>query len=155
MAGYDDGEALILGLVQGLTNYNTTNTTQGDWRVLDQGQDVRFAILKPGPHSSLDHTMDRVLDIYRTTIEVWAVFKVEESDAQNLINLEGYVNEIVDGLRPYNRLGDSGQTILKAMVAEVDEVEEHFNDQGGLEWLKQEVHVEWQEERTYTFQDAQ
>ena len=146
MAGYKAGEARILALVQGLTNFDTNNATIGDWTVLNQGKSDRYAVLKPGVFDNEYITMTTYRAFWETIIEVWQLWKVELSETVNLQNLETRVQEIIDGLQPYRLTNDSGGTVLHAEISRGDLVSEVFNQDGGMEWIMQEVSFEWSEE---------
>ena len=152
MAGYKAGEARILALVQGLTNFDTNNATIGDWTVLNQGKSDRYAVLKPGDHGEPErHTMTRYLFPWVTIIEVWQLWKIELSDEDNLQLLEDRVQEVIDGLQVYRKTNDSGNTVLDAEIGRIGLVTEVFNQDGGMEWLQQEVGFEWTEESAPAF----
>ena len=147
MAGYKAGEARILALIQGLDNFDDTNTTIGDWTVLNLGKSDRYAILKPGDHGEPErHTMNRYIFPWITIIEVWHRWDVGSSDAENLQALEDRVQAIIDGLQIYRKTNDSGNTVLDAEIERIGLVNEIFNQDGGMEWLQQEVSFEWSEE---------
>ena len=147
MAGYKAGEARILALVQGLTNFDTNNATIGDWTVLNQGKSERYAVLKPGDHPDPEYiTMTTYRAFWVTIIEVWQQWKIELSDTANLQLLEDRVQEIIDGLQPYRKTNDTGGTVLHAEIGRIDLVSETFNQDGGMEWIMQEVTFEWSEE---------
>ena len=146
MAGYKAGEARILALVQGLTNFDTNNATIGDWTVLNLGKSERYAVLKPGVFSNEYITMITYRAFWETLIEVWQLWKIELSDQANLQLLEDRVQEVVDGLQTYRLTNDSGGTVLHAEINRGDLVAEVFNQDGGMEWIMQEVSFEWSEE---------
>lgn len=152
MAGYKAGEARILALIQGLSTFNDDNATIGDWTVLNLGKSDRYAILKPGDHGEPErHTMTRYLFPWITIIEVWHRWDVNSSDAVNLQALEDRVQAIINRLQPYRKTNDSGNTVLDAKIERLGLVNEIFNQDGGMEWLQQEVAFGWDEESAPAF----
>jgi len=154
MSGYADGDTKILTVIRGHANYSTANTASADWRILDSGNDVRYAITKPAPAERVKHTMATTLDIFTTVVEMWAFMKSEQSDEGNASDLYGEAKAIADRIETFNRLGDTADTILLARVKGIAEPQEMFNSDGALQWLMQEISVEWQEERTPVYQDV-
>lgn len=151
MAGYKAGEARILALVQGLTNFDANNATIGDWTVLNLGKSERYAVLKPGVFDNEYITMITYRAFWETLIEVWQLWKIELSDTANLQLLEDRVQEIIDGLQIYRKTNDSGGTVLHAEISRGDFVTEVLNQDGGMEWIMQEVSFEWSEEIAPSF----
>ena len=146
MAGYKAGEARILALVQGLTNFDTNNATIGDWTVLNQGKSDRYAVLKPGVFDNEYITMTTYRAFWETIIEVWHRWDIGSSDAENLQALEDRVQAIINRLQPYRLTNDDGGTVLHAEISRGDLLSETLNQDGGMEWLMQEVSFEWSEE---------
>jgi len=148
MAGYKAGEARILVLVQALTNFSADTATIGDWMVLKSGKSTKgaYAVLKPGSFADEPMTMTTYRFDWETIIEVWHQWYNQLSDAENLQALEDRVQEIIDGLQKYRKTGDTGDTVLHSEVSKGDLANEIFNKEGGLEWIMQEVTLEWSEE---------
>ena len=148
MAGYKAGEARILVLVQALTKFSADTATIGDWMVLNSGKSTTgdYAVLKPGTFYNEMMTMTTYRAYWETVIEVWHQWYTKVSDAANLQALEDRVQEIIDGLQKYRKTGDTGDTVLHAEVSKGDLANEIFNKEGGLEWIMQEVTLEWSEE---------
>ena len=154
MAGYKEGEARILDLVQSLTHFNTTNSAIGDWTILNSGESDEYAILKPGEHGDPEYITMRTYRAYwKTVIEVWWFWNIGESDTDNLQFLEDRAQEVIDGLQPYRKTNDSGGTVLHAEIGPIGPVNEIKNQDGGMEWLMQEVTFGWDEEISVTFEE--
>lgn len=151
MAGYKAGEARILVLVQALTSYDEDNATISDWMVLNSGKSKTYAILKPGTFDNEMMTMTTYRADWETVIEVWQSWNIRDSDTVNLQALEDKVQEIIDGLQIYRKTGDTGGTVLHAQISRGDLVNEIFNQDGGLQWIMQEVTLEWSEEIAPSF----
>ena len=148
---YPAGEIRILALVQGLTQFNANNTSRADWQILYNGKSRWYAILKPGEAVPELVTMTRYHYHYITIIEVWNFFDPKGSETENVNVLETRVQEIKDGLEPYRKTNDAGGTVIHAEIGSLPLPQEIMNQDGGLEWLMQEVLYEWTEETAPTF----
>ena len=148
---YPAGEIRILALIQGLTEFNADNTSRADWQILYGGDSRWYAILKPGEATRELMTMTRYHHFYTTIIEVWNFFDPKGSETENVNVLETRVQEIIDGLLPYRKTNDSGNTVIHAEIGTTPLPQEIMNQDGGLEWLMQEVNLEWIEEAAPVF----
>ena len=148
---YPAGEIRILALIQGLTKFNTDNTSRADWQILYSGDSRWYAIIKPGDAVPELVTMNRYHYHYTTIIEVWNFFDPKGSETENVNTLETRVQEIKDGLAPYRKTNDTGDTVIHAEIGTMPLPQEIMNQDGGLEWLMQEVTLEWTEEQAPTF----
>jgi len=143
---YNTGEALILTQVQGATNFDSTNTSRANWKLLNQGIDDHYAILRPGAFSTEFISYSSYHANYRTVIEVWQRY-ADESTTHTA--LYGYVSEAMLAVIDTPLLGDAGGTIIDSSVTGSDlPPQEMWTDGGGPAWLKWEINVDWIEEKS-------
>lgn len=144
--GYNTGEGLILTQVQGATSFNSTNTARGNWKILNQGKSDHYAILRPGAFFVEWISPTHYVANYRTVVEIWQRYTVETTTHTNLY---GYMAEALEAVIDTPRLGDSGGTILDSSVTGSEEPpQEMWTESGGPVWLKWEINVDWQEEKS-------
>ena len=143
---YSDGEALLLTVVQAMTGFDSTNTSRGNWLILNQGASDHYAILRPGPfvNNPLTPTMQEVT--WTTVIEIWQQYT---DDGTTQTNLYGHVGNMLD-IRKYKNFSDSA-TVANAVLIGGDAPEEMWNNSGGPQWLRWQMTVEWKEQECISY----
>lgn len=139
---YPEGEALILAQLQNVSGFNTSNTSRGDWGILNSGSSRSYGLLKPGTFTRTQGAVNMNISIFTTIIQVWERYK---DDGTTLINLESNIKAIIKYFDKYRKTADATGTIVNVLIAEGREVEEMWTKDGGLSWLKQDLIVQWQE----------
>lgn len=147
---YPDGEALILTQLQNVSGFSSTNTSRGDWVILNSGKSAFYGILKPGIFSRSQGAISMNISTFNTIIQVWQRYK---DDGTTLTDLENHVENIINRFDAYRKVNDTTGTIVDAFVSEGREVEEMWTKDGGLSWLKQDVIVQWQEHDNVTYSE--
>ena len=144
---YATGQSLILTRVQACDVFDTTNTSECDWKVLNSGKSNTYAILRPGAFKRewLSATMYRMN--YTTVIEVWQRYTVEGTSYTNLYT---GVNALM-AMESYHRMGDTTNAIEDFTIEGSDDPEEMWTKQGGVMWLRWKMRVRWYEETTVTY----
>jgi hypothetical protein len=140
--GYSDGEALILTQVQACNNFDSTNTSRANWKLLNQGKDDHYAILRPGPFDIEWIAFDTYRANWVTVIEVWQRYK---DDTDTHTSLYDRVEDLFDILG-VPLLGDTTGTIQDSTISVQDEPEEMWMDGGGPAWLRWKINILWREE---------
>lgn len=146
MSGYGDIEALWLARIRAMSGYDTSNTSRGNWGVLNAGKAPRYVILKPGEHQREMIAFNTRQETWQTVIEVWQRYK---DDGDSLTDLETAVNAIVDAIDQYPRLGDTGGTVRLGEITAVREVIQSPAD--GPAWLMAALVGVTHEEKTISY----
>ena len=146
MSGYKDGEALWLTRVRAVSGFDTSNTSRGNWTILNNGAADIYAILKPGEWNREMIGFNRRLNVYQTIIQVWQKYR---EDGTSMINLEDKINDILVSVDTYPQIGDSGNTVIDAQIIAVREVQQTPAD--APTWMYAELVGEWQEEIAITY----
>lgn len=139
---YPEGEALVLTQLQNVSGFSSTNTSRGDWGILNSGKAATYGIIKPGAFNRTQGAMSMNISTFDTVIQVWQRYK---DDGETLTTLEGHVKNILNRFDLYPQLADTTGTIVEAAIVEGREVEEMWTKDGGLNWLKQDLVARWQE----------
>ena len=147
---YPSGEALILTRLRAITGsvWTATNTSRGNWLMLNTGVSDHYAVLKMGAGTNDGMSFSATLRSYTTVIEVWQSY---QDDGSSYTNMLGYWEAILDMFDQYRKLGDTTGTVQDARCTRWDEIEERWTAGGGPRWLKQQFYIEWQEENTVTY----
>jgi len=80
---------------------------------------------------------------YRTIVQVWQRYK---DDGSTLTNLLGYVDNITTVIDATPKLGDTTSTIRDANATGYSDVFEMANNDGGIDWLRRDVFIDWTQE---------
>ena len=147
---YDSVEAGLLAVVRVLANYDTTNSSQGDHRILAQGV-TRAVVLNPGsiPERDIIAAPRRVSTVWEILINLMIPFKGEISTARS--NIRTYRQELIDHLDKYPTLnGVSG--VVHAFVAGGREPEQWQGE--SRSWWIQTLVMRVQENTTITIAEA-
>lgn len=147
---YPDGETLVLTQLQNVTGFNSSNTSRGDWGILNSGKAANYGIIKPGTFIREQGAMSMNISTFNTIIQVWQRYK---DDGTTLTTMEGHVKNILNRFDKYRKLADTTGTIVDAFIVEGREVEEMWTRDGGLSWLKQDLIVRWQEHDDVTYSE--
>ena len=143
---YSDGEALLLTVVQAMTGFDSTNTSRGNWLVLNKGKSDHYAILRPGPFRLDWSTISNHLIQWETVVEVWQRYV---DDATTKTNLYARVADILP-IMSYPNMGDSS-VVEDSTFEGGEEPQEMWGRSGGPEWLKWEMRIKWYERTAVTF----
>ena len=145
---YAAGEALALTALQSVTGFSSTNTSRGKWGLLNSGLSDHYGVLKPGEFERSQGSMSMNISTFRTVIQIWQRYK---DDGDSLTSLEAHVDNVLTYFDTKRKLGDGTGTIVDAFIAEAREVQEMWNKDGALFWLKQDVILTWQEHDVVTY----
>ena len=144
--GYSDGEALILTAIRAHANFDSNNTRRANWKILDSGNKAYYAIIKPSedPAAVEFITPTVYVTAWHTVVEVWYRY---EDDATTQTNLYSKVNDIIGQMQTYKDLNTSSDDIQNAEVVGITPpMEQYGKKRNSLDWLKQEVIIEWLEQ---------
>lgn len=149
---YAQGEALILTQIQATANFDSNNTSQKNWKILNRGKARSYCILRAGAFSVAFFGMGGARETtYNTIAEVWTRYKDETSTNAAL---EARVEEIRARIDAYRLLQDSTSKVRDAVVRSGGEPLEMWTRGGnGPSWLKQELIIEWIEEEAIALQE--
>lgn len=153
---YSAGEALVLSTLRLHANYDTDNTSRGDWEILSSGRNSYYVILRPGPFTISTQGISGVGSgsgntreaMWLTQLMIYQLYGAEQATNAST-NLQDRADEIIAHLDKYRRMGDATNTIPKARITSGSEIE-LVNQQGSL-WARWIVNVEWKEERPVTY----
>ena len=148
MGNYAAGEALVLTQLQAVTGFSSINTSRGKWGILNSGQAAFYAIIKPGAFTREQAAMSANIATYQTIIQVWQRYK---DDGDTLTDLEANVDLIIARFDQYRKLADTTSTLLDAILTNGGQVEEMWNQSGGLSWLKQDLIITWLDYDSVTY----
>lgn len=140
---YSAGETLILTKVRTCAGFTSSNTSQANWKLLNQGKAKFYAILHIGPFVSKWITPKVHRDTYTTVIELWQRYKDDSTSTTDL-----YTNfaALLTGLMPSKRMGDATGNVDDASVSGGDELEEMWTASGGPAWLRMKINIVWSED---------
>ena len=143
---YATGEGLLLTVVQAMTGFDSTSTSQADWSILNKGTSDHYAILRPGPfvNEPLTPTLNEIT--WTTVIEVWQQYT---DDGTTATNLYGHVDNMLN-IRKYKNFSNSA-VVANAILSGGDEPEEMWNSGGGPQWLRWKMNVTWKEQECITY----
>lgn len=144
---YSVVEALILTRLQGMTAFNSGNSSRGKWGMLNSGRADQYAILRPGARVRDKISTLTVRDTYQTVIELWQRYK---DDGETMTDLETLVDNVTAEIDKYRRGGDTTNLISKMRVPEVREFLQ-IGPPDGPDWLRADVIVETVEHNDITY----
>lgn len=147
------GEALILTIIQAMTNFDADNTSREDWKIINSGKSALgcYAIIRPGPFENEWMGGPLYVAHWTTIVELWQRYQDDATTAQSLAARR---DEIIAAIMAKNKLGDTTGTIQNATVLRGDEPEEIWDVQRRkqvLTWLRSKIYVRWDEEATVIF----
>lgn len=150
---YPDGEALILTRLRSVTGFtgttaSTENTSRGKWGLRNSGNSDHYAILKPGEFTREQGAMGMNISYFRTVIQVWQRYK---DDGDTLTDLEGYVKAIINYFDQHRKISDGTNTIVEAFITGGSDVLQMQNRDGGIDWLRWDLYLDWQEHDVITY----
>jgi hypothetical protein len=145
---YATGETALLAVVRTCTGFSSTNTSQCNWKLLNQGKASEYVILRPGAFAIEWITMSAYVTRYTTVIELWERYK---DDSTTYTNLYANIAALMTGIQPERLLNTAG--IQDSTVSGASAPQEMWKKGGGPQWLKWELTVSWQEETIITFTD--
>ena len=146
--GYSEGEALILTRVIACNNFDSTNTSRGNWKILNQGKSNHYAILRPGAFDVEFDTICTYHVNWNTVIEVWQRYV---DDATTRTELYARVADLFP-IMAYPKLADTTGNVLEwSVVSGGEEPEEMWTASGGPAWLRWKITLSWKEEGDITY----
>ena len=145
---YVNGETLILTVLQGVTGFSASNTSRGKWGILNSGRDNNYGIVKPGTFEREQSAMSANDTTYQTIIQIWQRYK---DDGTTLIDLEVLADRVIARFDVRRKGLDASGLIADMFISSGREVEEMWNKNGGLSWLKQDLIVTWLETNIITY----
>jgi hypothetical protein len=149
---YSSGEALALTRIRACTGFDTTNTSRSDWKILNGGKSDHYAVLHLGAFTQ-EWISPRVYKAnWQTVIEIWQRYKDETTTPSNLYT---HIANIMAGLAPYRKLGDTTNVIEDANTRSGGAIEEMWQRKNGAgpQWLKWDLLLEWSEEVTVNYSE--
>ena len=147
---YTEIEALTLTTLQTVTGFSSTNTSRGKWGVLNTGKSDHYAVLKPGTFERQQIAMTANETVFQVIIQVWQRYK---DDGDSMTNLEGRVKNILNAVDAKRKIGDTTGTVIESFINAGREMQEQWNKDGALVWLKQDLILEVQEHDTVTYSE--
>jgi len=145
---YPECEALVLTKLQSVTDFSSSNTSRGNWGILNSGLSDHYGILKPGAFEREQGAMAMNISNFQVIIQVWQQYV---DDGTSLTNLEGHVKNIMAYFDQWRRAGDTTGTIVDAFITGGREAQERWNKDGALVWLSQDLIVTLQEHDVITY----
>lgn len=147
---YKLGEAAILAKVQTCTGFDSTNTSQAKWRLLNSGRSDNYAILRPGEFSLEWLTPAMYQANWQTVIEVWQRYKDDGTTQEYLYDL---VENLLVGLQVWPNMG-LPNSVHDSSISGGDTPEEMWTAGGnGPAWLRWNVTVSWSEQDEITLSE--
>lgn len=145
---YSEIEALALTKLQSVTGFSSTNTSRGNWGILNSGLSDHYGVLKPGAFTRSQGAMNMNVSLFDVVIQVWQQYV---DDGSSLTNLEGYVKAVLNYFDKYPRLGDATNTVIDAFITAGRETQERWSKDGALVWLSQDLILTVQEHDEVTY----
>ena len=141
--GYITVQTALSGVIQKITDYDSTNVVDDDYRILSQGKVARAVVLRRGPSQHRKLTMGNphnVENIWTINAELFVAQAPTLEDLANQAVVEG--QKIVDEVRKWPNL-DNTSGVITVDIDIFDEPEE--GDFGGgrakSKWWRQIVEV--------------
>lgn len=145
---YSSGEALILTALRAHANYDSDNTSRGNWRVLNSGKAEYYAVLRMGPTTNAPNSMASALTTWTTQIMLYRRYL---DDGTTATNLQADVQTVIEHLEQYATLSDTNNTVVDAQITAVSEMQEISMFENGPVYLLSIIDMIWQEERQITY----
>jgi len=140
---YATGEAAILALIQTCSGFDTTNTSQSKWKMLNSGRASGYVILRPGKFTVKALSMGIKEYTWVTMIQVWERYK---NDGTAVASLISDIAAITATLEANRFLGLGSSVILRSRILEGSDILEMWTKGSGPQWLRQDITLEWAEE---------
>lgn len=146
---YSAGESALLTQVQAVSGFSASNTSRGNFGILNSGAAAVYAVLIPGPFRMEWDSPARAHWYWDTAVRVYQQYV---DDGTTLTNLEASAQGIINRVLQYPRLGlgMDQDTVIDASPMEGEETTEIWNKDGGISWLKLTLHVSWHEWQAVT-----
>lgn len=143
---YEAGEALWLARLRAMSQFNSDNTSRGNWGIRNSGKSGHYAILKPGTHTREMMSFNVRLNHYQTIIQLWQKYV---DDGPSAIDLQELTSATIAYIDTWPRVGDATNTVQGAQIVEIREMQQIPAD--APSWLFVELVGMWDEEQTITF----
>lgn len=146
MTNYSDyaaGEALLLTQVRACSNFDTTNSSRGNFNIVNSGKSQWYCILFPGPYTRTQRAAGKNYEtVWTTDFEVW----VRQADYDTtLAYLVAREKEIIDRLDTQNKAGDTTGRVIDVFVQSGGEIEE-VTLRSGPVFIKRRSSIIWKEQ---------
>ena len=140
-------EAALSTLIQGLSDYDSDNVKQGDWRWMGAGK-TKGVTLTPGGFSQVDGTLrDMALVTWTIRVELYVAWDGEQNTT--VATLKTDRQSIIDRVNQYHKLdGTSG--VMNAIIRSAEPIEEFY---GNTNFWRQVLSCEVLETATFTRQE--
>ena len=137
---YATGEAAALALLRANANYDSDNTSRGNWRIVNEGG-VRWVVLRQG--AIKERERDTFTDIRTLWTTVIVVIRRFDSDQDTEQALQADVNTVLAIFDPKHKL-NAGNAIIDAMIVSSSDTEAIGEGNRPMFYVK-ELNLEWQE----------
>ena len=153
---YSNGEGTLLATLRVHSNYDSNNTSRGNWKVLNSGKAAFYVVLRPGPATFADESIGGGLGAVATRQAEWItqflVYQRYRDDSTDAVNLQARADEIIAHLDKY-RAGGSSTAMRDARVVGLGQMEEVRMGADGPLYLRWIINVRWHEERKVTYSE--
>lgn len=142
---YDTIEAALLTVLKGITGYDATNTSRGDWRILGAGK-LKAMVLVPAGFRQEDGSLRELTFIEWTAeIHLYAMFDGEEKTT--LTTLMAERQKVVDEVNKWPFL-NAAAGVMGAIIADAGPVET-FQATDGAAFFRQVLACRVREANTF------
>src|SRR3972149_10465343 len=148
--GYSTGEALIQTRIIAVNNFDSTNTSRSNWKLLNDGASDHYAILRPGEFFQDMLTMCTKVTHWTTVVELWQ--RVDDDYTGARTDLYARVADLM-GIESYPKLGDTTGAIQENAMFEGAAEPQEVQVNSGSYWFKWDLRVKWNEETTISFSE--
>lgn len=142
---YATGEAAVLTILRLHADYSSSNTSRGDWRILDSGRDSHYIVLRMGRAANEQGAMTQALTTWQTDIMAYERYA---ADGPSAIALQGHAQTILEHVEKYSTLQGAATDAQIVGISEMEQVQMIAN---GPIWLRTIISLQWQEEREITY----
>lgn len=132
---YTTVEGLWLTRIRAMSQFDSDNSSRGNWGKVGNGAASQYAILHPGEHAyDLQAMGGNRHTVYQTIIQLYQRYVEEGTTLQNLEILEQAVR---DELNQYRLMGDtSGAVVYARVVRSREMIAERETPDGPPIWLR-------------------
>ena len=139
-------EDALATLLKTITDFDSANVSQGDWRILGHGK-AKAVVLMPGPFAREPSTVrDHNLVTWNTDIELFILWDGEQDSTVAALKTQRQL--IMDEVNKFRKLNATAG-VLKALVVSGGDVEPFVSPDGATFW-RQVLVCETQEDEEFT-----
>lgn len=142
---YATGEAAVLTILRLHADYSSSNTSRGDWRILDSGRDSHYVVLRMGRSTNEQSAITQAMTTWQTDIMAYERYA---ADGPSAITLQGHVQTLLEHVEKYPTLQG---VVTDAQIVGISEMEQLQMVANGPIWLRTIISLQWQEEREITY----